>query len=82
MNTTKTPNNTHTKQSAKSQTLTACDVLIDNHCSFNLRHDPIKKKFTITTVNSADGMKVLIPDSEIKADLHGQRFAELAVEYV
>lgn len=66
---------------AKNKVLAFTDTLTDSRCSYNLRHDPISKLFNLTTVNSADSMKVLIPNCDIKIDRHDRRYAELVIEY-
>lgn len=82
MNTTKTQKQTLTLNQAAARNNDVIAKLALSACSYNALYDPIKKIFTITTVNSADAMKVLFPESEVKLDRHERRYTELIIEYI
>lgn len=71
-----------TLSDAREKITAYIDALIKGQCSFNLRHDPIEKFFNLVSVNSADSMKVLIPQSAVRLDSNSRRFTELVINYV
>lgn len=70
-----------TLEAAKYDFLGCIDIMVQAGYSFNTYHDPHKKELKITTVNSADGMRVLIPGCDLKFDRHDRAYAEFVIEY-